>query len=83
MFEKDYDSDGLFFWTQAEKDLVRRTKIRGDSDMHKFAAVVAYGFELCYDLAINPRDSLSKSSGFEAFGLMFGGFRLCCFGLAY
>mmetsp|Transcript_4579 Transcript_4579/g.6952 ORF Transcript_4579/g.6952 Transcript_4579/m.6952 type:complete len:175 (+) Transcript_4579:847-1371(+) len=74
LFEKDFDSGGLFCWTQAERDLVRSTKIRGgDGHMHKFAAVAAYGFELCYDLAISRRDNLSESPGFEAFGLMHGG----------
>jgi len=74
LFQKDYDSGGLFGWTGAEKDLVCRTKIPGcNNNGHKFAVVVAYGFELCYDLAISRRDNLSESPGLEAFGLMFGG----------
>ena len=74
LFQKDFDIGGLFCWAPSEKDIVCRTKISGCSnDGHKFAAVVAYGFEMCYDIAISRRDNLSESPGFEAFGLMHGG----------
>ena len=43
------------------------------TDIEKFRAILAYQFELGYDLAIGSRNNVSKSPGFESFIGIFGG----------
>jgi hypothetical protein len=41
----------------------------GKSGEEKYMQMIAYLFELGYDLAVSPRRNVSKSPGFEGCGL--------------
>ena len=71
VFAKDYDEGGIFFYTREEKEAVRRTNFSGKAGNKKFTEVVAYLFELGYDLALSLKNNVSDSPGFEGCGLIF------------
>ena len=54
-----------------EKERIRRTKFNGKSEDKKFMQMVAYLFELGYDLALSRIHNVSQSPGFEGCGLIF------------
>mmetsp|Transcript_11258 Transcript_11258/g.19944 ORF Transcript_11258/g.19944 Transcript_11258/m.19944 type:complete len:198 (+) Transcript_11258:449-1042(+) len=68
-FKKDYDDGGLCFFSSAEIQKVRQISMNGREENQKIFCIVAYLFELAYDLALDPRKNVSSSPGFEAFGL--------------
>jgi len=70
-FEKDYASGGLFFYTSDEKASVLRTNFSGKLGNQKFSEMVAYLFELGYDLALSRSHNVSESPGLEGCGLRF------------
>ena len=70
-FAKNYDDEGgIFFYTADEKKSVLGTKFPGKDGNRKFMDMVAYLFELGYDLALSRSNNVSKSPGFEACGMM-------------
>ena len=70
-FAKNYDDEGgIFFYTADEKKSVLGTKFPGKNGNRKFMDMVAYLFELGYDLALSRSNNVSKSPGFEACGMM-------------
>ena len=71
LFSKDYHNDGIFFYTQDELASVRRTNFRGKDSNKKFMEMIAYLFELGYDLALARLHNVSDSPGFEGCGLIF------------
>lgn len=70
-FSTDYGDGGIFFYTEEEKGRVSRANFSGKNGEQKFKQMVAYLFELGYDLALSFRHNVSKSPGFEGCGLIF------------
>jgi len=66
---KDCADDGIFFYTQQQKEAILRLKIQGKSNVEKYSEMVAYLLEIAYDLAIATSHNVSDSTGFEACGL--------------
>ena len=71
MMRKDVAEGGLFLYSKEEKEHIRRTKFNGKSEDKKFMQMVAYLFELGYDLALSRIHNVSQSPGFEGCGLIF------------
>ena len=69
-FSKNYDEGGIFFYTADEKRSILSTNFRGKDGNKKFMEMVAYLFELGYDLALGRSNNVSRSPGFEACGMM-------------
>ena len=65
LFEKDYASNGLFFYTPDEKTSVLHTNLSGKLGNQKYWDEVAYLFELGNDLALSRNHNVSESPGFE------------------
>ncbi len=61
--------EDCFFFTKDEKDLVRKVNFHGRTNSKKFLEMVAYLFELGYDLAISKRHNVLNSPGFEGCSL--------------
>ena len=68
-FAKDFDAGGLFLYSEEERKLISQTKFYGREGDAKYSEMVAYLFEIAYDIAISPRHNKSDSPGFEACGL--------------
>ena len=58
---KALDDGGVFDFTKEEREKIERNKRCNDIDL------IAYQFELAYDLAISPSDNVSNNPGFESF----------------
>ena len=71
ILSKDVTEGGLFLYSKEEKERIRRTKFNGKSEDKKFMQMVAYLFELGYDLALSRIHNVSQSPGFEGCGLIF------------
>ena len=71
LFSKDYDDGGVFIYTKEQKTAIRRTKFNGKKGEMKFMQMIAYLFELSYDLALSRKHNVSDSPGFEGCGLIF------------
>jgi len=65
----DFSNSGLFLYTNEEKRRISSVNFSGKSGEKKYLQMIAYLFELGYDLAISPRCNVSKSPGFEGCGL--------------
>ena len=61
IFKKSFDDGGLFYTTEDEAAKVEKNKKANMTDM------VAYLFEMSYDLSISPTDNVSSNPGFESF----------------
>ena len=59
-------SNSLFVWSQESMDELKRKG--GKLQTHQLN-VVAYLWEICYDLLLAKGDNVSESPGFEAVGL--------------
>ena len=64
--------------SEFEKAKITSSKVSNDGSMsyaqkQKFRSILAYQFELGYDLAIALSDNVSQSPGFESFIGIFGG----------
>ena len=71
---EDVKDGGILLLSEHEKANITSSKLDGKmTDIEKFRAIIAYQFELGYDLAIASRDNVSKSPGFESFIGIFGG----------
>ena len=64
----DYNDGGLFIYTKEEKEWIG-TLFSERTLEQKYMQMVAYLFELGYDLAIGRTDNISDSPGFEGCGL--------------
>jgi hypothetical protein len=65
----DFSNSGLFLYTNEEKQRISSVNFSGKSGEQKYMTMIAYLFELGYDLAISPRRNVSNSPGFEGCGL--------------
>jgi hypothetical protein len=73
---KDVKEGGVLLLSEFEKAKIASSKVSNDgrmSDAQKFRSILAYQFELGYDLAIALCDNVSQSPGFESFIGIFGG----------
>ena len=71
---EDVKDGGILFFSEHEKANITICKLDGKmTDIEKFRSILAYQFELGYDLAIASRDNVSQSPGFESFIGIFGG----------
>ena len=62
---KDYTDGGLFIYTKEEKEWIGSLSFSGRTLEQKYMQMVAYLFELGYDLAIGRTNNISDSPGFE------------------
>ena len=59
-FMKDYAEGGLFFYTDEDKRRISSTNFRGKTTVpRKFGTMVAYQFELAYELSLDRRLNVS------------------------
>jgi len=65
----DFSNSGLFLYTNEEKRRISSVNFSGKIGEKKYMQMIAYLFELGYDLAISPKRNVSKSPGFEGCGL--------------
>lgn len=64
----------ILILSELEKAKITSSKVDGRmSDIEKFHTILAYQFEIGYDLAIASGDNVSESPGFESFIGIFGG----------
>ena len=71
---KDVKEGGVLILSELEKAKITSSKVDGKmSDIEKFRTILAYQFEIGYDLAIASGDNVSESPGFESFIGIFGG----------
>lgn len=68
-FDKDYEEGGLLFYTDEEKTLICKVNFKSRLDKEKTSEMVAYLFEIAYDVAMCPMNNVSQSPGFEGCGL--------------
>ena len=68
LLSKDFSEGGIFFYTEEEKEYVRKC-FPGRTEEEKFIQMAAYIFEFGYDLALALRHNVSESPGFEGCGL--------------
>mmetsp|Transcript_16663 Transcript_16663/g.27714 ORF Transcript_16663/g.27714 Transcript_16663/m.27714 type:complete len:142 (+) Transcript_16663:391-816(+) len=61
------EEDGIFVWSVRTLKMLERTKMNGYSTESKKLVLVAYLFELYYDLLIAPSFNVSESAGLERF----------------
>lgn len=61
IFKKPFEDGGLFYTAADEAAKVEKNKKANMTDM------VAYLFEMSYDLSISPTDNVSSNPGFESF----------------
>ena len=65
---------GVLILSELEKAKITSSKVDGRmSDIEKFRTILAYQFEIGYDLAIASGDNVSESPGFESFIGIFRG----------
>ena len=63
----ELENGGLFSYTNEEKRKIDSCNMRGrGTTMLKRIDIVAYLFELGYDLSISPADNVSQNPGFES-----------------
>ncbi|KAL7498904.1 hypothetical protein ACHAWT_008594 [Skeletonema menzelii] len=71
---EDVKDGGILLLSEHEKASITSYKLDEKmTDIEKFRAILAYQFELGYDLAIASRDNVSQSPCFESFIGIFGG----------
>ena len=58
---------GVFVWSDRTIKMLEKTKMNGYSMESKKLVLVAYLFEIYYDLLIDPSKNVSKSAGLERF----------------
>ena len=61
------EEDGIFVWSDRTIKMLEKTKMNGYSMESKKLVLVAYLFEIYYDLLIAPSKNISKSAGLERF----------------
>ena len=71
MMSKDVAEGGLCLYSKEEKGRTRRTKFNGKSEEKNVMQMIAYLFELGYELALSRTHNVSQSPVFEACGLIF------------
>ena len=69
-FGKTYEDGGIFFFTPKENKKILNVNFKGHSGCEKYLDMIAYLFELGYDISINPSKNDSDSPGFESGGLL-------------
>ena len=69
VFTKDCADGGIFFYSEEQMEAILGCHFSGKPDVQKFSRMVAYIFELAYDLVLSPSNNVSNSLGFEACGL--------------
>ena len=67
LITRDYEKGGLFVYNKREANKIISFKSRSrKSEEERRIEVIAYLFELAYDLAIFYHDNVSESMGFES-----------------
>jgi hypothetical protein len=61
--------DGILEWPHETREKLNAAKGVKGSIREKRLTLIAYLFELTYDLSIGKYDNVSESPGFESFGL--------------
>ena len=61
----DIKEGGVFALTEDDKERVKKVKFSNRTDIEKILELVAYQFELGYDLAIGSDENVSSNPGFE------------------
>jgi hypothetical protein len=69
LFETD-EGKGIFSWEEMVMDCLAGSTKLGDTMRDRQLCMVAYLFELGYNLMISPKFNLSRMPGFEAAGLI-------------
>jgi hypothetical protein len=64
------EGEGIFSWNKKVIDCLAGSTKLGDTMRDRQLCMVAYLFELGYDLMISPKFNLSRMPGFEAAGLI-------------
>jgi hypothetical protein len=64
------DGKGIFSWDKKVIDCLEGSTKLGDTMKNRQLCMVAYLFELGYDLMLSPKFNLSRMPGFEAAGLI-------------
>ena len=63
----ELENKGIFLYNTEEKQKINKMSLSGRSTtMLKRIDMIAYLFELGYDLAISPADNVSQNPGFES-----------------
>lgn len=71
---RNWNDGGVLILDQDNINHIKSSmKKKNMQDIEKFQAILAYQFELAYDLAISPNFNVSRSPGFESFLGVFGG----------
>ena len=70
LIETDDGKGGIFSWDKKDIDCLEGSSKLGDTMRDRQLCMVAYLFELGYDLMISPKFNLSRMPGFEAAGLI-------------
>ena len=63
---KDVDEGGVLFISKLDKEKIHNVNFRGRTPDEKILDMIAYQFEIAYDLTICPMDNVSESAGFES-----------------
>lgn len=61
----DTKDGGIFCWSKYVIACTKRMKWSSNTEEYKRLELIAYGFELVYDLCLAPDDNLSTNPGFE------------------
>lgn len=61
------EQDGIFVWSHRTMQMLKDTKMNDATMEGKKLALIAYLFEIYYDLLIAPSDNVSRSAGLEQF----------------
>ena len=63
---KDVNEGSVLFLSKLDKEKIHNVKFRGKTPDEKMLDMIAYQFEIVYDLTICPMDNVSESAGFES-----------------
>ncbi len=70
---KDRNKGGLLILSRDDKRQIKSALKKDLTPVQKFQEVIAYLFELGYDLALSPENNVVHSLGFESILGVFGG----------
>lgn len=60
------EADGIFVWSDRTMKMLEKTKMNGASIKTKKLVLIAYLFEIYYDLLLAPSANVSRSAGLES-----------------
>ena len=71
--DKDFREGGIMILSSKDKQKIKECLKDVDSSIKKFHTILAYQFELGYDLAISPDVNVSRNPGYETVIGVFSG----------